>query len=181
MSKKFSHWLRSMIAIVIITVITLTTVLGFIPTLPAIAAIQQFEEQPGQTVYQTRHPLKDQQGRTWQAIAFKRIKPDGATVLNFRLAGFPGSVRIDRTQPLQFRNSFGEILTAEDASSQMFSNTNALEPHIGQYNLQPIVSDLRLELPWRITLPTESGNAITFTLPATFLADWRTLDQQTKD
>ncbi|MGI0491604.1 DUF3122 domain-containing protein [Alkalinema pantanalense CENA528] len=181
MLKIVPPWLHSTIAIVIIIMLTLTAILGLPPTLPAIAAIQQFEEQPGQTVYQTRHTLKDQQSRSWQAIAFKRIKPDGTVVLNLRLAGFPGSTRIDRTQPLQFRNSFGEVLTAEDASSEMFSDTSAPEPHIGQYNLQPIVSDLRIELPWRLTLPTESGTAITFSLPPTFLADWKTLDQQTND
>jgi hypothetical protein len=43
---------------------------------PAQAAMRQLEEAPGQMVYQSRQTLKDQQGNSWQAIAFKRIRPD---------------------------------------------------------------------------------------------------------
>jgi Protein of unknown function (DUF3122) len=178
MLKLFHTFAFLVTAIAFITIIATTAITAFFPVLPAIAAIRQFEEQPGQTVYQTRETLKDQMGRTWQAIAFKRIKPDGTAVLYLRLAGFPGSVAIDRSQPLKLSNSLGEVLTATDASSQMFSEANVPEPHIGQYDLQPIVANLRLELPWRLTLPTESGEAVALSLPPTFLADWQTLNQQ---
>lgn len=147
------------------------------PHAPAIAAIRGFEEKPGQTVYQARDTLKDQAGRTWQAIVFKRIKSDGTTVFNLRLVGFPGSVRIDRSQPLQLSNSLGDSLNAPDASSQMFSDVDAPEPHIAQYDLQPILAKLRWELPWRLTLQTESGEMIALSVPPAFLMDWQTLSQ----
>jgi hypothetical protein len=38
---------------------------------------------------------KDQHGNTWQAIAFKRIRPDGQTSFDLRLVGFPGVADID--------------------------------------------------------------------------------------
>jgi hypothetical protein len=164
------------IALVVLLSFGVMTVLA--ETSPAIAAIREFEEKPGQTVYQARQTLKDQAGRTWQAIAFKRIKPDGTASLNLRLVGFPGSVSIDRQQPLQLSNSLGEVLTAEDASSKIFSDADAPEPHIGQYDLQPILADLRLELPWRLTLPTEAGDAVALSLPPSFLQEWQALSQK---
>ncbi|MEG4294054.1 DUF3122 domain-containing protein [Microcoleus sp. C2C3] len=66
---------------------------------PTIAAIRELEEAPGQMVYQSRQTLIDQNGHNWQAIAFKRISPDNQTSFDLRLVGFPGVVKIDRTQP----------------------------------------------------------------------------------
>jgi hypothetical protein len=45
---------------------------------PAIAAVTQIEEYPGQMLYQSRQKLQDQTGKSWQAIAFKRIHPEGS-------------------------------------------------------------------------------------------------------
>jgi hypothetical protein len=41
---------------------------------PASALIRQQLEAPGQTLYQSRHSLRDGRGKTWQVILFKRIK-----------------------------------------------------------------------------------------------------------
>lgn len=64
---------------------------SLVETPPAIAAIRQLEEAPGQVVYQSRRNLKDQNGMSWQAIAFKRICPDGSRHFYLRLVGFPGT------------------------------------------------------------------------------------------
>ena len=83
----------------------LTWGLGFWKVPSATAAIRQLEEAPGQIVYQSRQALKDQQGNTWQAIAFKRVLPSGKSSFELRLVGFPGVVTIDRSQPLNLTNS----------------------------------------------------------------------------
>ncbi len=166
------------ITIALVVLLSFGLITAFTVTAPAIAAIREFEEQPGQTVYQARQTLKDQTGRTWQAIAFKRIKPDGTAALNLRLVGFPGSVSIDRQQPLQLSNSLGEVLTAEDASSQIFSDADVPEPHVGQYDLQPVLADLRMELPWRLTVPNTDGEAVALSLPPSFVQEWQTLNQK---
>jgi Protein of unknown function (DUF3122) len=67
-----------------------------------------------------------------QAIAFKRILPDGKTSFYLRLVGFPGVAEIDRAQPLSLINSLGKQLTAADASSNIFTESAAPEPNVGQ-------------------------------------------------
>jgi hypothetical protein len=149
--------------------------IGF-QTPPALAAIRPLEEGPGQVVYQARQTLTDQHGHRWQAIAFKRIRSDQSEILYLRLAGFPGSAAIDRAQPLTFTSSLGQTLTAADVSSQMFTDAERPEPHIGQYNLQPIATQLRPELPWQLTLATTTQPLI-LALPAAAIQDWQTLAQ----
>jgi hypothetical protein len=149
--------------------------IGF-ETAPALAAIRQLEEAPGQVVYQSRQTLTDQHGHRWQAIAFKRIRSDQSEILYLRLAGFPGSAVIDRTQPLTLTSSLGQTLTAADVSSQMFTDAERPEPHIGQYDLQPIATQLRPELPWQLTLATTTQPLI-LALPAAAIQDWQTLAQ----
>ena len=121
---------------------------------PAAAAIRQLEEAPGQVVYQSRQTLYDQHNNSWQTIAFKRIRPDGNTFLYLRLVGFPGSVDIDRSQPLILTNSLGKTLTANDASQQIFTDTTSPTPNVGQYDLAPIVFELQAEIPLKLSLPT---------------------------
>jgi hypothetical protein len=69
---------------------------------PAQAALRQLEEAPGQTVYQSevyqsRQTLKDQQGGSWQAIAFQRTHSDRTATMYLRLAGFPGTANLDHS------------------------------------------------------------------------------------
>ncbi|MGG6293771.1 DUF3122 domain-containing protein [Leptolyngbya sp. AN02str] len=148
---------------------------GFIDSGPAIAAIRQIEEAPGQIVYQSRHSLTDQTGKRWQAIAFKRIRADGRLHIYLRLVGFPGAGAIDRAQPLTFRSSMGETLTSADASAQIFSDASAPEPNVGQYDLQPLLSQLQAELPWYLSLPMTEGSPLTLPLPPTLIQEWQTL------
>ncbi|EKQ69551.1 Protein of unknown function (DUF3122) [Leptolyngbyaceae cyanobacterium JSC-12] len=75
------------------------------------ATIRQLEEAPGQIVYQSRQTLKDQQGNSWQAIAFKRVRPDGTANIYLRLIGFPDVAEVDRTRPLKLINSLGKTWT----------------------------------------------------------------------
>jgi hypothetical protein len=142
---------------------------------PADAAIRQLEEAPGQVVYQARQTLTDQQGHSWQAIGFKRIRPDGNTSFYLRLVGFPGTVTIDRSQPLILSNSLGQTLTAADASSQIFTEAGSPEPHVGQYDLQPILSQLRPEIPLRLTLATTNHTAVILQAPPTLVQEWQAL------
>lgn len=145
---------------------------------PSAAAIRQLQEAPGQVVYQSRQTLKDQHRNSWQAIAFKRIRPDGRTSVALRLVGFPGAVNLDRSQPLTLTNSLGQTLTAVDASGQIFTDEATPEPNVGQYDLQPLLPELRAEIPLRLTLPTLSGEAIILNVPAGLVEEWQTVASQ---
>ncbi|HEY9607545.1 MAG TPA: DUF3122 domain-containing protein [Allocoleopsis sp.] len=149
--------------------------LGLLTPPNAAAAIRQLEEAPGQTVYQSRQTLRDRHGNSWQAIAFKRIRPDGTTSFSLRLVGFPGVVEIDRTQPLSLSNSLGKTLTAADTSSTIFGESTVPEPNVGQYDLQPLLPQLRPEIPLKLTLPTIGGEGIKLSISPSLVQEWQTV------
>ncbi|GAB4377575.1 MAG: DUF3122 domain-containing protein [Elainellaceae cyanobacterium] len=171
-------WVRQMILQLLILITMLVVFLsswGWVAPSDAIAAIRQLEEAPGQVVYQSRQTLTDQSGKSWQAIAFKRIRPDGSNQFYLRLVGFPGTVTINHFQPLILKDSMGKTLTAADVSSQIFTDTSSPEPHVGQYDLQPLLPQLHAELPWRLSLPTTDGKSLTLQVSPSLMQEWKTL------
>jgi hypothetical protein len=145
---------------------------------PAQAALRQLEEAPGQIVYQSRQTLKDQQGNSWQAIAFKRIRPDDTEVIYLRLVGFPGTAEIDHSQPLTLTDSMGQTLTAADVSQEMFTDKTQLKPDVGQYDLQPILMQLEPAIPLRLTLLTLDQSEIILNVSPEMVGEWRSLTDQ---
>ena len=168
-TRKFFSWLLLIGAITIFALIGL----GILDTPNASAAIRQLEESPNQMVYQARQSLKDQHGNTWQTIAFKRVRPDGNSSFELRLVGFPNLVAIDHAQPLTLTNSLGKALIANDTSSNIFKEGS--QPNVGQYDLQPLLSELQAEIPLKISLPTLKGDAISLSVPPSLVAEWQTV------
>ena len=144
-------------------------------TQDAVAAISQLEEAPGQIVYQARQTLKDRHGNSWQAIAFKRVLPNGKVTFELRLVGFPGVTVIDRRKPLVLTDSMGKTLTANDTSSTIFTDLAAPEPNVGQYNLQPLLSQLQAEIPLELTIAAIDSEAINLAVPPSFVEEWQTI------
>lgn len=147
---------------------------------PAQAAVRQLQETPGQTIYQSevsqsRQTLKDQQGSSWQAIAFKRIHPDHTATIYLRLVGFPGTANLDHSQPLTLTDSMGKTFTAADVSHDMFMDTAQLEPDAGQYDLQPILMQLESSIPLRLSLATLDQSKIVLDVSPNIVEEWRSL------
>ncbi|MGA7932794.1 MAG: DUF3122 domain-containing protein [Kovacikia sp.] len=171
--RKFLSWLLILGAIAL----SIALGLGLFNPPSAAAAIRQLEEAPGQMVYQSRATLKDQHGSGWQAIAFKRVRPDGQTSIELRLVGFPGVAVLDRSQPLTLTNSLGKILTAPDASSAIFGEAKPPEPNVGQYDLLPLLSQLQAEVPLQLTLRIVDTEPITLSVSPSLLQEWQILAQ----
>jgi Protein of unknown function (DUF3122) len=140
----------------------------------AFAAITQIEEATGQMLYQSRQKLQDQTGKSWQAIAFKRIYPDGSAMVSLRLVGFPGAVEFDRTQPLTLTTSLGQNFTAKDVSSKISQDTSALA-NVGEYDIQQVLPQLQAEIPLHLTLPMVTGTSIKLQIPSTAIEEWQTI------
>ena len=176
-------WLRVrqlmlwLIAFSMLLVLSLTGIEN-IAVPPASATIRQLEEAPGQIVYQSRQTLRDQHGHSWQAIAFKRIRPDGNNIFYLRLVGFPGIVEIERSQPLILTNSLGNTLRANDASQQIFTDAAAPEPNVGQYDLAPILSELKVAIPLKLSLPTTQGDPVKLLVSPALVQEWQALFTQ---
>jgi hypothetical protein len=150
---------------------------------PAQAVIRQLEEAPGQTVYQSeiyesRQTLKDQQGGSWQAIAFERTLPDHVDSIYLRLVAFPGTVNIDHSQPLTITNSMSETLIALDVSEDMFTDETQMATDAGEYNLQPILMKLESAIPLRLIVPTLDRQEIVLKVSPDVVEEWRSLTVQ---
>jgi hypothetical protein len=150
---------------------------------PVQAAIRQLEEAPGQTVYQSevyqsRQTLKDQQGNSWQAIAFKRTHPDRTATMYLRLVGFPGTANLDHLRPLTLIDSMGKTFTAADVSQDMFMDQAQVGADAGEYDLQPILMQLESAIPLRLVLPTLNQSEITLNVSPNVVEEWRSLTAQ---
>lgn len=142
--------------------------------LPAFATISQLEEYPGQMLYQSRHTLQDQTGKSWQAIVFKRVHPEGTDTISLRLIGFPGVMKFDHTQPLTLLTSMGKMLTAKDISNEI-SQENAPPTNVAEYDVKSILPQLKIEKPIKLTLPVLKGSAIELEIPIATIQEWQTL------
>jgi hypothetical protein len=142
--------------------------------LPACAIVTQIEEYPGQILYQSRQTLKDEQGNTWQAIAFKRIHPEGSAIISLRLIGFPGKAELDHTQPLTLSTSLGQTLTAKDISSEISQDTPT-PTNVGEYDIKAVLPQLQAEIPLKLTLPTIDGKSVSLSVPSAAIGEWQTL------
>ncbi|AFZ00189.1 DUF3122 domain-containing protein [Calothrix sp. PCC 6303] len=140
--------------------------------LPAVAAVTQIEEYPGQMLYQSRQTLQDQTGNSWQAIAFKRIHPEGSAIVSLRLVGFADEVKFDHTQPLALTTSMGQTLTAKDISSEISQNTPT-PPNVAEYDIKSVLPQLQAEIPLHLTLPMVTGSAIELQIPSTAIEEWQ--------
>ncbi|MDJ0621301.1 MAG: DUF3122 domain-containing protein [Calothrix sp. MO_192.B10] len=163
----FTHQVRHMLAWLLLVV-----GLGIFLAPPAAAVITEHEYVPGTIIYQSRQSLRDVDGQPWQAIAFKGVSDGGSSNFSLRLVGFPGTVTLDRSQPLTLKSARGKLLTASDTSQEIFTDSTA-EPHIGQYNLQPILSQLQPEQFWVVQIPTVDNSQIEIKVPSWMIQEWQ--------
>jgi Protein of unknown function (DUF3122) len=154
--------------------LTLSIVLLFSISQPSIAEVTQIEEYPGQMLYQSRQTLQDQTGKSWQAIVFKRVHPEGTDTVSLRLIGFPGAIEFDHTQPLTLLTPMGKLLTANDISNDI-SQDNPPPSNVAEYDVKAILPQLKIEKPIKITLPVLSGSAIELDIPFKTIQEWQTV------
>jgi hypothetical protein len=155
----------------------LVVMLELLSAMPVRADIRTFEEAPGQVLTQSRTTLKDQSGHRWQAILFKRLKPDGNEVVGLRLVGFPGAVEIDRSHPLTLIDSLGNQVTAAEASAPIFTDADNPEPHIGQYDILPVLGGLRPELPLELELSIINADPVILPVAPQTVREWQQVTQ----
>jgi hypothetical protein len=144
---------------------------------PANADIQRLQEDENQVVYQSRQKLFDRYDHTWQAIAFKRIKPDGENHFKIRLSGFPGRTEIAHFQPLNVKVPTGETFYAEDISQEAFVD-EAPAGNIGQYDFESIISQLPTALEVVFSVPTKEGKDIQLPVSPLSIQEWKKIAQK---
>lgn len=137
-------------------------------TRPALALARQQEESPGQTLYQSRHSLRDETGSPWQVVLFKRVKDEKVEELSLRLVGFPEGIEFRHPEALEITAPDGEIFFAPDAFAD-----ESPAPNVGQYMMKNILSRLPLAGEIELSLPLEKKR--TLSIPAPVLLEWQTI------
>ena len=87
--------------------------------------------------------------------------------------GFPGVVEIDRAQPITLTNSLGKALTASADSRDLFADAAQPATNVGQYDLQPLLSELQTEIPLILTLPTTAIEPTILSVSPSVVQEWQ--------
>jgi hypothetical protein len=61
-----------------------------------------------------------------------------------------------------------------DASSHLFTDASAPEPYIGQYDLQPILTE-QPEIPLTLMLPTLDNESVVLKIPMALVQEWQAI------
>ena len=148
--------------------------MGIVPA--AMARSDFVREAPGQMLYKSFQSLRDERGRPWQAIAFKRSFPDGHAWMLLRLVGFPDTAVVRRGAELLLTNYRGQTFMATDASDRIFVD-NAVPANVGQFDIAEIVLQLDASIPLKLVLATRDGD-VAIAVPAGAVEEWQAIAAQ---
>ncbi|MEL6935683.1 MAG: DUF3122 domain-containing protein [Cyanobacteria bacterium J06607_17] len=147
-------------------------------TPPALASVHVYHERPGQTTLRSQQSLRDRNDRSWQAILFKRYRPDGLDGLYLRLVGFPGVVTVAPQTPLSIET--GTVLRWQ-APPKLDPPTPALPSNTNQYDMADIITDLEKAIPLTLAVPLQGKAPSEIIVPPYAVQEWRELAAQTVD
>ncbi|MEL7508483.1 MAG: DUF3122 domain-containing protein [Cyanobacteria bacterium J06554_1] len=147
-------------------------------TPPALASVHIYHERPGQTTLRSQQSLRDRNDRSWQAILFKRYRPDGLDGLYLRLVGFPGVVTVATQTPLRIET--GTVLRWQ-APPKLDPPTPALPSNTNQYDMADIITDLEKAIPLTLAVPLQGKAPSEIIVPPYAVQEWRDLAAQTVD
>ncbi|AIE75201.1 MULTISPECIES: DUF3122 domain-containing protein [unclassified Synechocystis] len=139
------------------------------------ALVREITEQPGQTLSQSRQSLRDQTGKTWQVVLFKRVKANGKTETNLRLVGFPGVTSFRHPAPLVVRDNSGNTINLTDLLVEESPGAN-----VGQFLVTVDFTNLEINGIWELDLPLE-GQDQQIKVPYFVLQEWQGLLANTPD
>ncbi len=138
------------------------------PMAPAIAAIQRLEEAPQQVLVQSRHSLRDDRGRAWQTILFRRVANDTTERIDLRLVGFPEVVAFSHPRDLAIALPDGTPLYARDRFAD-----SAPAPNVGQYDLQSVLPMLPQDRAIVLDLPLTDPTPTRLKIPGAVVWEWQ--------
>ena len=148
----------------------------FLATPSAFASVHVYHERPGQTTVRSQQSLRDRNDRSWQAILFKRYRPDGLEGMYLRLVGFPGVVNVDPQKPLTIDT--GTSLQWQ-ATPKLDPPTPALPNNTNQYDVAAVITDLQKAIPLTLAVPLQGKAASKIIVPPYAVKEWRELAAQT--
>lgn len=137
---------------------------------PAAAAEIQFFKAADQWIYQAQQQLTDTGGTQWEVTVLKQTQADSPGVY-LRFFTSSSSVDLDAAQPLRLKTPAGEQLTAANITRQYFMG-ELPAPNLAQFDIQPLMQQLKDEVSLRVTLPSRQGPDVTLPIPPEALEEW---------
>ena len=147
----------------------LVATLAFHPA-PAAAMIHAHPDTSTATgVVRSLETLRDLDYRSWQLVAYREGPVGGP--LRLRVVGYPGRVRLDHPTPLLVSSGrrLWELADLTLASPKL---VNDARDAAAEFDLQPLLADLRNNRPLRLELP---GVFTELPVPPYVVAEWREL------
>ena len=144
----------------------------------ALASVHVYHERPGQTTIRSQQSLRDRNDRSWQAILFKRYRPDGLEGMYLRLVGFPGVVDIDPQQPLTIDTGTALVWQAKP---KLDPPTPALPNNTNQYDVAEVIADLQKAIPLTLAVPLRGNASSEIIVPPYAVQEWQDLAAQVVD
>lgn len=140
---------------------------------PAAAQLQASPEETGTGLVRSLESLRDLDYQSWQVVAYREgpARPEAPVIL--RIVSYPGRMRIDHPTALEVRAGRRAWLLDDItlASPKLAGDTRAAA---AEFNLTPLLADLRLDRPLRLALP---GVFVELPVPPYVVAEWRSLAQ----
>ncbi|NJK75457.1 MAG: DUF3122 domain-containing protein [Richelia sp. CSU_2_1] len=161
--KKKDFWRK------LVTIITLCLCLTIAPSPPALASIHKYPETGDRVMFRSVQSLRDNDGKAWQVVLYKRVKLGLVNSVNLRLIGFPG---IELIHPADLTVIAGktEIGKADDIWAD-----SDLPVNVGEYDFRSLVMKLESNRPLQLNLPVKGTTDTELLVPPFAVREWRLL------
>ncbi len=163
---KFLRWLSG-IALVLCLWLHLTR--------PVQASIHRYPEADGQVMYRSLQTLRDEGDRAWQTVLFKRVNHGQVTTLHLRLVAFPGAAELLHPRSLHVSATGSSRQWDAPDVFAIAALDPALATSVGEYEFRDIMAQLETSLPLALTLPLQTGDSLSLTVPPFAVREWRKL------
>lgn len=161
--KKQDFWRK------IVTIITLCLCLAIAHSSPALASIHKYPETDDRVMFRSVQSLRDNDGKAWQVVLYKRVKSGLVNSVNLRLVGFPG-IELIHPKALTVAAGKTEIGKADDIWAQ-----SDLPVNVGEYDFRSLVMKLESNRPLRLNLPVKGTTDTELLVPPFGVREWRLL------
>jgi hypothetical protein len=135
------------------------------------AQIQPSPTETGTGMVRSLESLRDLDYQSWQVVAYRQGPAREGAPVTLRIVSYPGRVRLDHPTPLEVRSG-RRHWRLEDitlASAKLSADNRAAA---AEFDLTPLLSDLRLNRPLRLQLP---GVFVELPVPPYVVEEWRSL------
>ncbi|MGG6297290.1 DUF3122 domain-containing protein [Leptolyngbya sp. AN02str] len=162
---------RILMLMLVLGAIALTAV----PT-TAWASIHRYPEAEGRVMFRSLQTLRDETGRAWQTVLFKRVEQGMVQSVSLRLVGFPGEPLLAHPRSLSVGN--GSTTWQAPDRFEVSHLDPALADTVGEYDVWPILTELSSNAPLTLNLPIQSSvqsGSVQLVVPPFAVREWRQL------